>query len=62
MKKKITDKLLSMTADVALETAIAAAGLPSAGGTYQHKEPVGLQEMVQNHVSLFTKVTTKFSK
>lgn len=47
MKKSITDKILSMTAETALEALLAAAGLASIGGTYQPKEPAGLQQMLK---------------
>lgn len=45
--KKLTDKILSMTADAAIEALIAAAGLASTGGTYQPKEPAGLKKLVE---------------
>ena len=46
--KKITNKILSMTADLALETVLAAAGLASAAGTYQPEEPKNLKEFLKN--------------
>ena len=46
MMKKITNKILSMTADLALETVLAAAGLASAAGTYQPEEPKNLKEFL----------------
>lgn len=42
--KKITNKVLSKTADLALEFAVASSGLASLAGTYQPKEPIGLKE------------------
>ncbi len=44
--KKITNKILSMTADWALEAVLAAAGLASAAGTYQPEEPKNLQKFL----------------
>lgn len=46
--KKLTNKLLSASADLALEALIAAAGLASAGGTYQPKAPKNLQKVAAN--------------
>lgn len=43
--KKLTNKLLAASADLALEALIAAAGLASAGGVYQPKEPKNLQKV-----------------
>lgn len=43
--KKLTDKILSMSADAALEAIIAAAGLASIGGAYQPKEPAGIENL-----------------
>lgn len=45
----ITDRILSMTADAALEALLAAAGLASAGGAYQAEEPENLYEVAKNH-------------
>ena len=45
--KKITNKILSMTADWALEAVLAAAGLASAAGTYQLKEPKELKKVIK---------------
>ena len=39
MKKNFSKKMLSMTAEAALEAALASVGLASFGGTYQPKEP-----------------------
>lgn len=44
---KIFDKILSVSADVALKTVSAAAGLASVGGSYQPKEPAGLKKAVE---------------
>ena len=45
----ITDRILSMTADVVLEALIAAAGLASAGGMFQQKEPTNLCDVANRH-------------
>ena len=42
--KKLTDKILSMSADAALEAILAASGLASIGGAYQPKEPAGIEK------------------
>lgn len=47
--KKVTNKVLSMTADVALEALLAAAGLASVGGAYQPAEPKNLKKVAENH-------------
>lgn len=47
--KKITDKLLSLTADIALEAMLAASGLASVAGTYQPKEPKELKKVAESH-------------
>ena len=39
LKKNFSKKMLSMTAEAALEAALASVGLASFGGTYQPKEP-----------------------
>ncbi|MBR5270984.1 MAG: hypothetical protein IKV64_02240 [Clostridia bacterium] len=45
----ITDRILSMTADAALEALLAAAGLASVGGMFQEEEPANLYEVAKNH-------------
>ncbi|MDO5586929.1 MAG: hypothetical protein Q4G53_07575 [Clostridia bacterium] len=45
--KKFSDKVLSASADVILVTILASAGLPSIGGSYQPKEPAGLQKLAE---------------
>ncbi len=49
MNKKFSDKVLSATADIILETLIASAGIPSMGGSYQPKEPAGLKALVEKN-------------
>lgn len=44
---KILDKALSMTADAALEAALASLGLASHAGSYQPKEPKALKNYVK---------------
>lgn len=46
--KKLTDRLLTATADVALEALIAAAGFASMGGIYQPKETKNLKKVAAN--------------
>lgn len=41
--KKIPRKILSFTADIALEVLLASAGLASIGGSYQPKDPPNLK-------------------
>lgn len=43
--KKLTNKVLSATANFAMEVALTSAGLASVAGTYQPKEPIGLKEL-----------------
>ena len=43
--KRLINKLLVASADLALETLIAAAGLASVGGIYQPKTPKNLQKV-----------------
>lgn len=47
--KKFTNKILSSTADAALEALLAAAGLASVGGSYQPEEPENLSEVAEAH-------------
>lgn len=47
--KKFTDKILSATADAALEALLAAAGLASIGGSYQPEMPAKLDEVAKVH-------------
>lgn len=47
--KKLINKLLAVSADLALETLVAAAGLASVGGIYQPKAPKNLQKVVTKH-------------
>ena len=47
--KKISNKILSATADLALEAMIAASGLASAAGTYQPAEPEKLKKIAEKH-------------
>lgn len=42
---------MSSTADMAFETAVYSAGLPSTSGMYQLKEPDGLQEIANKYIS-----------
>lgn len=46
--KKLANKILTSTADAALEAVIKAAGIPSLGGAYQAKEPKNLQQVAAN--------------
>lgn len=48
MKKRL-DKVLAITADIALKTASVASGLASAGGLHQAKEPGNLKIVVERH-------------
>lgn len=47
MKNRVMDKVLAASADFIIETLIASAGLPSAGGIYQPKEPDGLKALIK---------------
>ncbi len=42
---KFFDKILSASADLALEALLASAGLASIGGSYQPEEPKNLNEV-----------------
>ncbi len=42
---KLFDKILSASADLALEALLTAAGLASMGGSYQPEEPKDLHEV-----------------
>lgn len=42
--KKMVKKMLTMTADAALEAALASLGYASHAGTYQPKEPMNLKK------------------
>lgn len=44
MNSKLSKKILSMTAEAALEAALASVGLASYGGSYQPKEPEMLKK------------------
>ena len=43
--KKILDKVMTMSADAALEAALASVGFASHAGTYQPKEPETLENL-----------------
>lgn len=45
--KKGTKRILSISADVALKTALAASGLASVGGLHQPKEPENLKKVAE---------------
>lgn len=47
--KKLMEKLLAMSAGVALMAVITAAGIPSMGGVHQPTEPANLNDVVKNH-------------
>lgn len=47
--KKGTKRILSISADIALKTALAASGLASVGGLHQPKEPANFKEVVEKH-------------
>lgn len=47
--KKLTDRILTSTADAALEALLIAAGLPSLGGAFQPEEPQNLKKVAENH-------------
>lgn len=51
------DRILSASADLALEALLAAAGLASIGGSYQPKEPKNLREVADKR-----KMASKRSK
>lgn len=46
---KILDKVLAVTANAALDAAVASAGCASRAGTYQSKEPAELSQYAENH-------------
>lgn len=43
--KKISDRILSLSANIALRSAVVAAGLASMGGLHQPKEPENLMQI-----------------
>lgn len=49
MKNNFSKKILSMTAEAALEAALASVGLASYGGSYQPKEPEMLIKYAEGH-------------
>ena len=49
LKKNFSKQIMSMTAEAALEAALAAVGLASYGGTYQPKEPEMLIKYAEKH-------------
>ena len=46
--KKLANKILTSTADAALEALLKSAGVPSLCGLYQAKEPKNLQQVAAN--------------
>lgn len=48
--KKVFDKVLSATADAALEAALVSVGLASYGGAYQPKEPELLRKYAEKRL------------
>lgn len=50
MTIKFSKKFLSMTAEAALEAALASVGVASYGGTYQPKEPKMLVEYAEKRM------------
>lgn len=51
MNNKIFEKALSMTADAALEAALASVGLASYGGTHQPEEPEMLRKYAEKRLN-----------
>ena len=52
MKKSLSKKIMSMTAEAALEAALASVGLASFGGTHQPKEPEMLIKYAEKHTKI----------
>lgn len=47
--KKVVDKIMTMSADAALEAALASVGFASHAGTYQPEEPKMLKDLKKSN-------------
>lgn len=59
MAKKLSDRILSCSADAAIEAALIAAGLASCGGAYE-PEIKGAEAYKQTHATRLSRLMDKF--